>query len=123
MPLRVPDSNIAPITGSKPTETDLLMALAVMHEHGRIPTFDERFRGEAPFSQRLEATGVAPSENVEDRREEVNDPGSLAARELIAKVDDILGTGPKLPKYGGSRTGLSRDLGLGDIGRPRGRKR
>ena len=29
-----------------PSETDLMMALATMKELGRIPTFDERFRGQ-----------------------------------------------------------------------------
>ena len=35
-----------------PSEQDLYMALAIMHEKGRVktPTFDERFRGQDPAS-------------------------------------------------------------------------
>jgi len=51
MPLKVPGSPDMPIPfapSAKLSDTDLLMALATMKKLDRIPTFDERFRGEDP---------------------------------------------------------------------------
>ena len=46
MPTVPKDNRRFPSAVAQPTETDLFMALATMKELGRIPTFDERFRGQ-----------------------------------------------------------------------------
>ena len=46
MPTVPKDNRRFPSAVTQPTETDLMMALATMKELGRIPTFDERFRGQ-----------------------------------------------------------------------------
>lgn len=52
MPLTVPGKrqDRLPAGITPPSETDMLMALAVMKDLGRVPTFDERFRGQDPSS-------------------------------------------------------------------------
>lgn len=56
MPLTVPGKrqDRLPQGVTPPSETDMLMALAVMKDHGRIPTFDERFRGQDSSSLPLD---------------------------------------------------------------------
>ena len=44
MPITVPRGP-APASREGPSDTDLLMAMATMERLGRLPTFDERFRG------------------------------------------------------------------------------
>jgi len=46
MPTVPKDNRRFPSAIAQPTETDLFMALATMKELGRLPTFDERFRGQ-----------------------------------------------------------------------------
>jgi hypothetical protein len=46
MPTVPKDNRRFPSAVAQPSETDLMMALATMKELGRIPTFDERFRGQ-----------------------------------------------------------------------------
>lgn len=50
MPLTVPGRKDQSRQPAKPSEIDYMMALGVMHNLGRIPTFDERFRGQDPSS-------------------------------------------------------------------------
>jgi hypothetical protein len=54
MPLKVPGGQanmpIPLMKGEQPSEVDYAMALATMKRLDRIPTFDERFRGQDPAS-------------------------------------------------------------------------
>lgn len=60
MPIKVPGEANARSGAEGPSEVDLLMALATMHQLGRIPTFNERFRGQDPSSLPLDVRQEGP---------------------------------------------------------------
>jgi len=97
-----------------PSETDLMMALATMKELGRIPTFDERFRGTEPdFIRRLD-----PS-----KQGEIEDRTKMSPLERTLAEGDSLLAGlnykPPTSRLKTSQGPLARQLGYEDIGKQR----
>ena len=78
MPITVPRGP-APASREGPSDTDLLMAMATMERLGRLPTFDERFRGHVPLVDRLDPSLQG---QIEDRRQ---DEDELAAQEAASR--------------------------------------
>lgn len=84
MPLKVPgESSPSPFgAGMALSDTDLMMALATMKSLGRIPTFDERFRGQDPASLPMdvrqdgkEVVGVGKDQLRQMKQDKLN-PGT-----------------------------------------------
>src|SRR6266481_883629 len=94
-----------------PSETDLFMALATMKELGRIPTFDERFRGTEPdFIRRLDPTKQGL---IEDRTK----MGAVeqGQAEATSVIQGIMYQAPKGKIK--SPGGIADEMGFKDIGR------
>lgn len=107
VPIIVPRSGNAnmpiPVPSAKPSETDMMMALATMHSLGRIPapTFDERFRGQDPASLPIDVSakggpvrGIGKEELRGLKQEWINKGTADQGREA-----DLPGTDDPMPNF------------------------
>jgi hypothetical protein len=85
---------------ARPSDTDLMMALATMKELGRIPSFDERFRGQDASTLPIDARskGKPVYGQVKNKAEPIpSDEGSVMIEPSWAKRGASVGV------IGGSR--------------------